>query len=153
MSLFVRVNCNFYTHRKTAKLRAVLGEDALWLPPRLWAYAAEHHPDGILESYSAAELAVQIGYRKDPERMLQALLQACFLDSNPSRIHDWQDHNGYHLIYAERAKKAAAARWEKERSKEKVQDKRREERSIATSMLQASPSEPTKNAFPLEVLQ
>ena len=138
MSLFVRVNCNFYTHRKTAKLRAALGDDALWLPPRLWAYAAEHHPDGILASYSAAELAVQIGYHKDAARMLEALLQACFLDPNPLRIHDWQDHNGYHLIYAERAKRAAAARWEKESNKGKVHDMRGEEASIASSMLQAS---------------
>ncbi len=62
MSLFIRVNCNFYTHRKTAKLRAMLGDDALWLPPRWWSYAAENQPDGIFKDYSAAELAGVLGY-------------------------------------------------------------------------------------------
>ena len=134
MSLYVRLNCNFYTHRKTAKLRAVLGEAALWLPPRLWAYAAENQPDGVFKDYTAAELASHLGYTKDAKRMLEALLQAGFLDSGPLRIHAWNQYNGYHAVFAARAKNAAEARWQKERSKEKVQEKRGEETSIASSI-------------------
>lgn len=138
LSLYVRLNTNFFTHRKTAKLRAILGNDALWLPPRIWAYAAENQPDGVFKDYTAPELASHLGYTKDAKRMLEALLQAGFLDSDPLRIHAWVQYNGYHVVFANRAKKAAEARWQKERTKEKVQEKRGEETSIASSMPQAS---------------
>lgn len=169
MSLYVRVNTNFFTHRKTARLRAAIGDAALWLPIRLWTYAAENQADGDFSAYSAAELATLLGYQGDAEAMLQALLQASFMDSNPLRIHDWAEYNGYHVTYAERAKKAAAARWAKNPlpptpptpEKELTREERRgEEASNATSMLQASkpskqpsgkgPSSPPK-MFPSEV--
>jgi hypothetical protein len=140
MSLFVRVNCNFYTHRKTAKLRGLIGDSALWLPPRWWAYAAEHQPDGVFKNYSAAEIAVLVGYNGDADAMLQALLAVGFADKDPLRIHDWGEYNGYHKAYAERARKASRARWAKERIKENgtESEKRGEERSEA--MLGASGS-------------
>ncbi len=131
MSLYVRVNSNFFTHRKTAKLRRALGDDAFWLPPRWWAYAADNQPDGIFKDYTAPELADALGYTKDPFKMLEALLQAGFADADPLRIHDWQDYNGYHLSYSERAKKAATVRWQKERTKEKDTDKTGGEKSQA----------------------
>lgn len=137
MSLFVRVNSNFYNHPKTLRLKAALGNDAYWLPPRIWAYAAEYHPDGDLSTFSSAEIASFAGYLGDASRMLEALLQAGFLDAEPLRIHDWGEYNSYHATYAARAKVAAAARWQKERTKEKEIEKRREETSNATSMLQA----------------
>lgn len=131
MSLFIRVNCNFFTHRKTARLRALIGDDGLWLVPRWWAYAAENQPDGNFSDYTAAELANLLQYAGDPVKMLEALLQAGFADNDPLRIHDWSDYNGFHQAFAMRARKAAAARWEKERTKENGEDKRREEKSQA----------------------
>lgn len=115
MSLYVRVYSNFYSHRKTARLRSVLGNDALWLPPRLWAYAAENQPDGNFEGYDADELAMLIGYIGDAQVMLTAMLGAGFMDSEPLRIHDWKEHNGYHDAFSIRAATAARARWSKER--------------------------------------
>ena len=118
MSLFVKVFTSFYTHRKTMRARAILGDDAFWVLPRLWAYAAENQPDGDFSGYSDQEIAMLIGYSKDATSMLQALLQAGFIDEN-RRIHDWAEHNSYHQTFADRAKVAAKARWEKERTKEK----------------------------------
>lgn len=142
MSLYIRVYTSFYSHRKTIRLKSIIGNDAYWIPPRLWAYAANNQPDGKFIGYSPEELSECIGYHGDASSMLQALLQAGFLDEDMS-IHDWKDYNGYHTIYAERAKVAAKARWEKERTKERVEEtgteKRGNERSIASSMLQASP--------------
>lgn len=142
MSLYVRVFNSYWSHRKTARLRARLGSDALWIPIRLWGYAAEHHPDGCLQDYTAEELAALVNYPGDASSMLQALLQAGFLDDKPLRIHDWSTHNSYHSTFAERAKSAAKRRWEKERTKEKDKDKdiekeKEKETSIASSMLQA----------------
>lgn len=109
-NLYVQVKTGFYSHRKTAKLRALLGDDALWIPPRLWAYAAEHQPDGDLSSYESAELANLIGCYKYATSMLQALKDCGYVDED-GKIHDWEEHNSYHVSYSARAKKAAAARW------------------------------------------
>ena len=124
MSLFVRVFTNFYSHRKTARLRVRLGSDALWIPPRLWSYAADNQPDGNFEGYTAEEIAMLIGYTGDAKAMLEALLETGFMDSDPLSIHDWQAHNGYHQAYSARAKKAAKARWKgKERIGEEIEKK------------------------------
>lgn len=112
-NLYVRLFTNFYTHRKTLRLRAALGDAAYWIPPRLWAYAADSQPDGVFKDYSATELSSILGYTGDASRMLEALLHAGFMDREPLRIHDWEQFNGFHQTFAERAKKAAAARWSK----------------------------------------
>lgn len=114
--LYIKLFTGFYTHRKTLRLRAALGDDAYWIPPKLWAYAAENQPDGIFKDYSAAEIASLIGYNspsRDASSMLQALLQAGFMDDKPLRIHDWREHNGFHQVFSDRARKASAARWSK----------------------------------------
>lgn len=136
MSLYVRVLTSFYTHRKTARLRAILGNDALWIPPRLWAYAAQNQPDGNFKDYSAKEIAMALEYAGDAQAMLEAMLQAGFLDKG-LKIHDWAEHNGYHQTFADRAVKAATARWNKVRPpvppEKKGPDKIGKETSIATS--------------------
>lgn len=138
MALYVRVYSSFYSHRKTVRLRAALGNDALWIPPRLWSYAADNQPDGVFEGYSAGEIALLIGYSGDAPSMLQALLQAGFLDPEPLRIHDWEEHNGYHSDFSERARNAALARWGKEEKKGEDKKGKDIDTSIASSMPQAS---------------
>ena len=146
MSLWVKLYTGFYSHRKTARLRARLGFDAFWIPPRLWAYCAENQPDGNLGDYGAEEIANLLGYTGDAKSMLEALLQAGFLDDKPLRIHDWQEHNGFHQVYAERSRKAASARWNRQKPDQKDQkegdeiDRRDREHCSSTTqaMLQAS---------------
>lgn len=113
--LYVRVMTSFYTHRKTAKLRIKFGKDAYWIVPRLWAYAAENQPDGNFSKYTSEEMAELIGCSSNASEMLQALKDCGFVDKN-GMIHDWKEHNGYHKTFSERAKKAADARWSKEKS-------------------------------------
>lgn len=162
--LYIRVRTGFYANRKTMRLRAVLGDDAFWIPPRLWAYAAENQSDGNFSKYTSAELAALLGCDKYATSILQALKDAEFIDPE-GFIHDWEQHNGYHQKYAIRAKTAAAARWSKEKSPTPPKEdtgKRKEERgdkhssSIAQALLQAS--EPSKNptnraSLPLADLQ
>ena len=102
MSLFIRVQTSFWTHRKTMRLRARIGDSAFWLPPRLWSYAAENQPDGNFADYSAQELAMLLGYSEDAQAMLQALQELGFMDG--MEIHDWNEHNAYHQTFADRAK-------------------------------------------------
>ena len=136
MSLYVRVRTSFFSSRKTLRLRVLLGNDAYWIPVRLWAYAADNQADGNFAGYIPEELASALGYTGDANAMLEALLQAGFLDEG-LQIHDWDEHNGYHASYHERAKKAAAARWKTPPPTPPCTDKNRRETSIACSMLQA----------------
>jgi len=110
--LYVRVMTGFYSHRKTVRLFPKIGNDAFWLPPRLWAYCAENQPDGNLSGYQADELAMLVGYKGDACSMLVALKDCGFIDLDGG-IHDWKEHNGYHEKFSVRAKTAAAARWSK----------------------------------------
>jgi hypothetical protein len=121
-NLYIRVMTGFYTHKKTVRLKIALGVDAYWIPPRLWAYAAENQPDGDLSGYTSEELAELIGCSKHTQAMLQALKNSGFIDKN-GMIHDWDEHNGYHKSFSERAKKAAAARWAKEKPPTPLKEK------------------------------
>jgi len=136
--LYIRVKLGFYSHRKTARLRALIGDDAFWIPPRLWAYAAERQPDGDFSKYESEELAMLLECPKHATSIRQALLKAGFLDE-PGVIHGWEEHNGYHQVYSERAKKAAEARWKKEKNQKKESEEKDIDRetSIAPSMSQA----------------
>ncbi len=113
--LHIKLFTSFWNHRKTAKFRSLIGNDALWIMPKLWCYAADNQPDGNFSTYTPEEIAMLIGYQGDAQAMLQAMLQACFIEKD-YRLHDWEEHNGYHHSYAERARKAAKARWDKEES-------------------------------------
>ena len=110
--LYIRVRTGFYTNRKTVKLRSKIGADANWIPPRLWAYAAENQPDGNLSSYKSEEIAELVGCPKYATSILQALKDCGFVDKD-GMIHDWAEHNGYHERFSIRAKTAAQARWSK----------------------------------------
>jgi hypothetical protein len=141
MSLYVRVDSSFWTHRKTLRLRTLIGESALWIPPRWWSYAANNQPDGDFGDYSDQELSMLLGYQGDAQALRQALLQAGFMDKD-GKIHDWLEYNGYHSSFADRARKAARARWnghasEKRREKKTVQEKRRDEPSNADACANA----------------
>lgn len=136
MSLYVRLDAAFWSHRKTIRLRAILGDAALWLPPRLWSYASQNQPDGDFSNYLPEELAMLLAYAGDPKVMLQALQQAGFLDPD-LKIHGWAEHNSYHDTFSRRARDAANARWEKARQKEKKRQERKGKEK-RQALLQAS---------------
>lgn len=140
MSLFVRLDAGYWVHRKTLRLRSLLGDAALWIPPRLWCYAAQNQPDGDFSHYLPTELGMLLGCSIDGQAMLEALQQAGFMDG--LKIHGWEEHNAYHHVFSERAKKAAAARWgKKKKGKQKTREEKRGEEQASSSnacvMLQA----------------
>lgn len=138
-NLYVRIMTGFYTHRKTVKLRTKLGDNAFWVVPRLWAYAAENQPDGDMSKYSSEELAILLGCPSYAKTMLQALKKSGFIDEN-GFIHDWHEHNGYHKKFSERAKKAAEARWSKPPTPPKELNGNRKEESGDKHCLSDAPS-------------
>jgi hypothetical protein len=146
MSLYVRVHCGYWTHRKTLRLVALLGPEAVCIPIRLWCYAAQNQPDGDFSKYLAEELALLLGYQACAQALLEALHKAGFLEG--MRVHGWDEHNAYHQTFSERARTAARARWDK-----KGKERKGKETSIASSMLQASDTKPRKNRMTMKELQ
>lgn len=124
MSLYIRMETGFWTHRKTLRLKARLGEAAFWVVPRLWCYAAENQPDGNFSDYLPGEIAMLVGYDKDSQAMLQALQECGFMDG--MTIHGWEERNKYHQSFSDRAKKAADARWGKKRKRDKTREDKRQ---------------------------
>lgn len=96
-------------------LRLLLGDEALWIPIRLWAYCAENQPDGDISKYTSEQLSMLLGCSSNAQALLGALKSSGFVESD-GKIHDWHEHNGYHSAFADRARKAARARWDKEKS-------------------------------------
>jgi hypothetical protein len=137
MSLYIRLDAAFWSHRKTIRLRAILGDSALWLPPRLWSYASQNQPDGDFSKYLPEEIALLLAYAGDAKAMLGALQQAGFVDQD-MKIHGWAEHNAYHQEYAERASKAATARWEKHREREEKKKQKKKGKERSQAMLPAS---------------
>lgn len=104
------------------RLKSIIGESAFWIPPRLWAYAAESQPDGDFSNYSDGEISQLIGYQGDSKALLVALKDCGWMDLD-MKIHDWEEHNGFHRKFAARASTAATMRWEKEKEKKQKKEK------------------------------
>lgn len=120
--LYVKVRTGFFSHRKTAHLWSLIGNDAYWLPIRLWAYCAENQPDGDLSKFTDDALGMLLGCDKHASSMLQALVESGFM-TRERKVCNWDKHNSYHVTFSERATKAAKARWAAKAKKEKNQKK------------------------------
>lgn len=143
MSLYLRLFTSFFTHRKTLRLRQAIGDAAYWVPPRLWAYAVEHNPDGSFGKFGDKEIAEAIGYSGDAAKLVKALTDAGFLDSR-KRVKNWAEHNEYHAAFSKRAKHAADCRWSRDRKRQdrtgKTRRKESETKGKEQAMLEHAPS-------------
>jgi len=87
-------------HPKTADLADRLGLskwEVVGLLEALWIFTAKYAPRGDVGKWSAKRIAVWLEWtRTEPERLLEALIEAGYLnrDSGPAVlvVHDWPDH-------------------------------------------------------------
>lgn len=139
MSPYVRLDSSFWTHRKTIRLQSKIGDAAFWVPQRLWCYAATTQPDGNFSEYQAEELTLALGYRGDAQALLEALVDSGFMNSDHT-IHNWDHWNRFHTMFAERARKAANARWGKSIHKNRKVKETKGQYRKGASIAQASSS-------------
>lgn len=112
--MWIKLEIGFFTHIKTKRLRKIIGDPAYWVPIRIWTFCAATQQDGDLSKYTHEEIAEEIGYPPEhADKLVHALVEVGFLDCQPLRVHEWAEHNKYHTVNADRAAKAAAARWAK----------------------------------------
>lgn len=85
-------------HPKTIDLARRLSIDrwgAVGLLELLWHTAAKHHPEGRIGKWSNHLIATSLYWTGDAELLVQALVDAGFLDANTEDrlvIHDWLEH-------------------------------------------------------------
>ena len=121
----INLSADYFDHIKTRRLVAVFGEVGELYPLRLWAWCGRLAPDGCLKDYNISELETVMGYRGEPGKLAQCLLDAkiriieeitcrVFLTTH-LHAHDFGLMNGHILAYKQRATNAAKARWSKMR--------------------------------------
>jgi len=149
----IRLSIGFLDHPKTIKIQRTLGSDGVLSLIRLWAFAAQYKPDGILTGMDADDIEIASKWNGMQGALLTALLTHKWVDeridesgSKTYLLHDWEDHQGY-VCHSEnrskQAKRAAETRW---KNKEKCSPNAD---SIEGAMLKdAKRNAPSPNPYP-----
>ena len=117
MNTDIRISVSFRNHRKRKRLKMMLGEGATDYLLDLWITTAMNRPSGVLHDMDEVDIALDAGWEGEPKTFVSALVKCGFMDFEDGvySMHDWEDHQGYVVhsdVRKERAKKAAAKRWE-----------------------------------------
>jgi len=108
----IRVTIGFLDHPKTVKLKRRLGFEGIEALLRLWMFAAQYRPGGVLHDMEAEDIEIAVRWAGCPGELLQALVDVRFLDKDGDiyRLHDWEDHNGYASGAQDRSDKSRFSR-------------------------------------------
>lgn len=110
----IRIKVGFIRHRKTRKLRRMLGADAVLCLVELWCYTAVNHPKGDLSGMTDEEMADVSGWPEDRAGdFAPALREVGFMDPG-NILHDWKEHQEYVYYGPERsdaARDRANVKW------------------------------------------
>lgn len=102
---WIRLQSEYFRHRKTLRLTHRLGELAALYPLRLWTWAVEQSPDGSLRDIDADELAVICGFGGQAGELWDAMLRCGFIEiasDDGAQIRSWREHQGKLIERAER---------------------------------------------------
>ena len=121
MNKDIRISLGWLDHPKTIKLERRLGWQGIKSLMRLWFFCAENRPEGELSGMDSEEIEIAAKWNGKAGAFVSTLEELKWLDRRDESgfvVHDWPDHNGY-VIHSrareERARKAAEARWTRER--------------------------------------
>lgn len=117
----VRLSVGLRRHRKTKRLKRILGADGCWSLVCLFMWVGEERWTGDLSGLSDHDLEEEADWEGEPGRFITALVEVGFMDGDPlaRSIHDWEEHNPYAAgkgARIERGKRGAASRWNKHAS-------------------------------------
>lgn len=151
MSTWFKFPCAYWSDPRQLRLRREIGDAALWLPARLWSFAATSAESGNLAEYLPGDLAQLLAYPSDGVAMIAALQSAGYLDEE-CRIIGWEELYSLPAARQRAGKTGAAGRWAKRASpvdgrqkeeKEKIEE--REAHALRDGMRDAS--SPTRTPF------
>jgi hypothetical protein len=113
----VRISVGLRRHRKTKRLKRLLGGEGCWALVCLFLWVGEERWTGDLSGLSDADIEEEADWDGEPGALIAALLEVGFLTDSVEferAVHGWQEHNPYAAnkgARIERSKKAAGARW------------------------------------------
>jgi DnaD/phage-associated family protein len=131
MNTDIRIQLDFLNHPKRKRLVRRVGSSDYII--NIWLTAATTNPDGRLVEWTVYDIAeaAQWPHDRDPQELVNVLLEcggpghAGFLEivDGVYALHDWADHQPYVVRSPdrkERARRAAEARWDKEKPPQTV---------------------------------
>jgi hypothetical protein len=129
---WVQVYTNVCEHPKTSNLVDALGITSKDAEPEmiavgmligLWTWAAINAYDGDLSGVSCRVIARACGWKKSPEKLVDALKSCGWLDDD-NKIHDWEE---YAELYINRVD------YQKEQNRKRVKECRERKKAEASA--------------------
>lgn len=95
MNTDIRLAIGFFDHPKTIKLERQLGLPGVVSLMRLWLWAAQNRPDGVLSGMDIDDIEIAARWNGEQRALYDVLTKlrfVDFVDSEP-HLHDWKEHN------------------------------------------------------------
>jgi len=120
MSKDIRLQVSFLDHPKTMRLKIELGSEGVFSLIRLWSFAAQNKPKGVLAGMDEIDIELAAKWTGTQGKFVKTILQeSCkwLIEKNGTfYLKNWKKHQGFVYHSEERskkAKKAAELRWKK----------------------------------------
>lgn len=94
MNTDIRVDVGFLDHWKTDTLISELGESAVLALMRIWIFAAQNKPDGMLTGIQESTIARIAKWRGEPGSLTNLLVELRFIEKDESGVlmlRDWEE--------------------------------------------------------------
>lgn len=116
MNTDIRLSTGFFAHPKIKKLQRKLGADAVLALLRLWLWAAQNRPGGVLSGMDKDDIEITADWNGEEGLFSSALIELRLIDADGDvfRVHNWEERNPWQAeaeARSEAARKAARARW------------------------------------------
>lgn len=95
MNSDIRLSVGFFDHPKIIKLERQLGLEGITALLRLWLWAAQNRPSGILSGMDEEDIEIVARWNGEARAFNDAVRRLKLLDAvgDMFQIHDWQEHN------------------------------------------------------------
>jgi hypothetical protein len=151
----IRINVKFFDNAKTKKLLRVVGTDGILALIRLWMYAAQQRPDGILTNLTPNQISVDAAeFPGDSRKFFNALRDGKWIEKHGRawKIHDWHEHNSWAADAPQRKLKAKQnahkSRHKEDKRPETCQFCREETAASSSASSSATSSAPSRSSAP-----
>lgn len=124
---WIMVYTNILSHPKTGRLVDALGLKSPGVEPEviaagmlvsLWTWAAQNATDGDLSDCSDRVIAQACRWKKDPQKLVQALRECGWLDGK--YLHEWDEYAGLYIAQIENKREKTKERVQRYRDRKKA---------------------------------
>lgn len=95
MNSDIRLSVGFFDHPKIIKLERQLGLEGVTALLRLWLWAVQNRPSGVLSGMDEEDIEIAARWKNEPGAFNGVVTRLKLLDTvgGMFQIHDWQEHN------------------------------------------------------------